>query len=292
VRVRRQSSRRGEGLAVPVRRLASRVRRRWSPDPKRAGRLRFLRANVDLEGVRALEVGPLDEPLLAGVRGVSVEYLDRCSREEHARRHAGHPRRDPRRFVAPTYVVEDKRFAAAVDGSFDLVIANHVLEHVADPITWLQEVDRLVVPGGAVFLALPDRRFSFDYLRPVSTVADLVRAHRADLERPDFTQVLEATYYARPLRPPDFAHGSPPRDKLARGRFSSLAAAIESAEARVSDYADVHCHVFESGRFPILVDDLRSGGLVPWHVTALDDVEPGRLEFRAILRRASEPQAA
>ena len=126
----------------------------------------------------------------------------------------------------------------------------------------------------------------------MSTVADLVRAHRADLERPDFTQVLEAIYYARPLRAGDFADGRPRPEKLARRPFRTLADAIAAAESRSEGYADVHCHVFESASFANLVDDLRSGALVPWQVAALEDVEPGRSEFRVVLRRADDGASA
>ena len=48
---------------------------------------------------------------------------------------------------------------AAIDrpsGSVDVAIANHVLEHVADDLAALAELDRITAPDGAVILSVPD----------------------------------------------------------------------------------------------------------------------------------------
>lgn len=42
------------------------------------------------------------------------------------------------------------------DESFDTVLASHTLEHVSDPLAFLQEVHRILAPGGAVILWLPN----------------------------------------------------------------------------------------------------------------------------------------
>jgi len=41
------------------------------------------------------------------------------------------------------------------DNSFDLVVANHVIEHVKDAVAFLEEVHRLLRPGGQVRLVTP-----------------------------------------------------------------------------------------------------------------------------------------
>jgi SAM-dependent methyltransferase len=42
------------------------------------------------------------------------------------------------------------------DGSFDLVWAGEVIEHVADTARWLSEVRRVLVPGGRLVLTTPE----------------------------------------------------------------------------------------------------------------------------------------
>jgi SAM-dependent methyltransferase len=43
-------------------------------------------------------------------------------------------------------------------GSFDLVTANMVVEHVADPTGFFREIRRVLAPGGKVLLHTPNRR--------------------------------------------------------------------------------------------------------------------------------------
>lgn len=42
------------------------------------------------------------------------------------------------------------------DGTYDLVVANHVLEHVEDDVAALSELDRVTLAEGVVFLSVPD----------------------------------------------------------------------------------------------------------------------------------------
>jgi len=39
---------------------------------------------------------------------------------------------------------------------FDVVVLNHVLEHVQRPVDFLRDVERLLVPGGLVHIAVPN----------------------------------------------------------------------------------------------------------------------------------------
>jgi SAM-dependent methyltransferase/uncharacterized protein YbaR (Trm112 family) len=43
------------------------------------------------------------------------------------------------------------------DGLFDLVVGSDVIEHVEDPVQVMREAYRVLVPGGAIFLATPNR---------------------------------------------------------------------------------------------------------------------------------------
>ena len=59
------------------------------------------------------------------------------------------------------------------DGQFSFVICNHVLEHVANPFRAVQELFRIVRPGGHVAVAIPDMRYTFDHDRPLTSFAHL-----------------------------------------------------------------------------------------------------------------------
>ena len=78
---------------------------------------------------------------------------------------------------APDIVSDAESFATVADETFDFVIANHVLEHLTDPIRALAEWHRILKPGGLLMLALPDKRFTFDAKRKRTTLAHLLEDH-------------------------------------------------------------------------------------------------------------------
>jgi SAM-dependent methyltransferase len=51
------------------------------------------------------------------------------------------------------------------DQSFDLVHANHVFEHLADPLAAAQEVYRVLKPGGVVFIEVPNQFDNIQFFR-------------------------------------------------------------------------------------------------------------------------------
>ena len=54
---------------------------------------------------------------------------------------------------------------------------DQVVEHVPDMLGWLGEMAAMLRDGGALRLAALDRRFTFDFLRHESTLAELLNAH-------------------------------------------------------------------------------------------------------------------
>jgi SAM-dependent methyltransferase len=82
---------------------------------------------------------------VAGARVVGVEVADAAVR----RARAEHPGLDFR--LAPI-----DGALPLEDGSFDLVWASEVIEHVADTARWLGEVRRVLVPGGRLLVTTPN----------------------------------------------------------------------------------------------------------------------------------------
>jgi predicted SAM-dependent methyltransferase len=113
--------------------------------------------------------------------GARVRYVDRLSRADYIAEYGDAIRasdRDP--YAMPeTDVIDDAgTLATLADGSVDFVVANHVLEHLEDPIAALENFLRVLRPGGVLFLTLPDARHSFDARRERTTVEHLLRDHR------------------------------------------------------------------------------------------------------------------
>jgi SAM-dependent methyltransferase len=251
---------------------------------KRVVRVSFLERHLGLDGKQALEIGALDVPTFRQHHALTVRYLDCFSRDELAAKHANDKTHMADAIVNVDYVAKSKRFAATIVERFDLIVANHVIEHIADPITWLQQLAVLATPCGHLFLSVPDRRFTFDYLRQPSTVVQLLRAYEEDLERADVWQILDARFFHRPLGVDDFVNGPPPSEKLA-GRGLNLRRAFERARGAAESYAGVHCFVYTASSFEAIIGTLRDAGLIAWRLVELADVKPGMNEFLVLLER-------
>lgn len=79
---------------------------------------------------------------------------------------------------APDIVTDLESMDGIDDGSADFVIANHVMEHVEDPIRALKSMNRVLAPSGIAFIALPDKRHTFDRDRKITPLEHLVKDHR------------------------------------------------------------------------------------------------------------------
>lgn len=59
----------------------------------------------------------------------------------------------------------------------DYVLASHVIEHVPDPVTWLADIRDILAPHGQLRLAIPDRRYTFDFLRRETELHEMLDAY-------------------------------------------------------------------------------------------------------------------
>lgn len=140
--------------------------------------------------------------------------------------------------VPETDVIDDaSTLGTFPDASVDFVAANHVLEHMEDPLATLETFARVLRPGGIAFIALPDGRHSFDAQRPRTTVEHLLRDHR---EGPETSRREHYEEWAR------YIEGVPP-ERIA-----------ERADAFAREDARHHFHVWELDDFLAL---LRAAGL-------------------------------
>ena len=60
------------------------------------------------------------------------------------------------------------------DATLDYLCSSHVLEHLPNPLAALHEWQRVLRPGGWLYLVVPDKRYTFDVSRPVTTVKHLL----------------------------------------------------------------------------------------------------------------------
>jgi predicted SAM-dependent methyltransferase len=143
-------------------------------------RNRKLVAATVLRG-KGIEVGALHEPLVVPP-WIAVRYVDRLSVAELR---AHYPELDALPLVEPDIIDNGEALPTVPDRSEDFLIANHFIEHCEDPIGALTNFCRVVRPGGTIYLAVPDKRHTFDKTRALTPFEHLVRDHE---EGPDWSR--------------------------------------------------------------------------------------------------------
>ena len=123
---------------------------------------------------RGIEIGALHQPLPAP-RSARVSYVDRLPAEGLRREM---PELEAHPIVRVDIVDDGERLASIADGTQDFVVANHFLEHCEDPIGAIVSMFRVLRPDGILYMAVPDKRYTFDADRPVTPLAHLLRDHR------------------------------------------------------------------------------------------------------------------
>jgi len=120
-----------------------------------------------------IEIGALNCPLWV-TEDAHVRYVDRLPIEEQRRQY---PELAEKPLAPVDVLATAEDLTGIADASVDFVIANHLLEHLEDPIAGLLEFQRVLKPGGVVYLALPDQRQTFDRHRDLTSVEHLLREH-------------------------------------------------------------------------------------------------------------------
>lgn len=98
---------------------------------------------------------------------------------------------DSRKPAGRQHLAETTALGALPSGTYDFVLSSHMLEHTANPILALLEWKRLLVDGGTLVLLLPDKRYTFDHRRPVTTLSHLIADFNARMDEDDLTHLQE-----------------------------------------------------------------------------------------------------
>jgi predicted SAM-dependent methyltransferase len=178
---------------------------------------------------QGIEIGGLHNPLPL-YEGATAKYVDRLSTEELRRWLSSeevrrcYPDLGEKAQVTVDIIDDGETLRSIADGSVDFVIANHMLEHTHNPIGTVENFLRVVKPGGMLYMAIPDKRYTFDRDREVTSFAHI----RDDyLRKEPWTDRLHYEDWARHVQ--DFP------DQEAIDRY---------VEKAVAEQENIHFHVW------------------------------------------------
>ncbi|HYM98274.1 MAG TPA: class I SAM-dependent methyltransferase, partial [Aestuariivirgaceae bacterium] len=127
----------------------------------------FFRNSFNAKNSKIIEIGAFDNPTFLKEENYDVNYLDYFSKEELIAMHKNNTKRNFDNVVEVDHVVKSSKIAETVGCNFDVVVANHVIEHIPNLVGWFRQISRLLSLDGVLLLSVPDKRYTFDYFRPV-----------------------------------------------------------------------------------------------------------------------------
>jgi hypothetical protein len=251
-------------------------------------------ACIDTSTMRGLEVGPLASPRVRKDEG-SVFYIDHADVEGLRQKYAADPDMKDRlaEIVNVDYVVgagQGIYETVARDAPFDYVIASHLIEHIPDPISWLQDVAKTLRVDGILSLVIPDKRYCFDINRRTTEISDLVDAHLRKLRRPSYRQAYDfiSKEISGQVDTAAVWAGTADYEGVVRSDVDDpdVAALQLCRTIGESDgFVDVHCSVFTPDSFLDLYGALVRLDLMDFELAYFAPTEVNTLEFFVSLRR-------
>jgi SAM-dependent methyltransferase len=211
-----------------------------------------------------LEIGALHLPLATPPRA-QVSYVDRMPVEELRSEYPELATWD----LTPVDVIDNGELLATVEeGSQDFIVANHFLEHCEDPIRTIETHLGKLKPGGVLFYAVPDKRYTFDHRRPLTPLEHMVEDHEQGPGRSRREHYYEWT-----------------RLVIVEGGETEEQTTVRSEELEAAEYS-IHFHVWTQAEFLKLILHCRERFEEAFDIEAA--AQQG-IEFVVVLRKAGTP---
>jgi predicted SAM-dependent methyltransferase len=221
-----------------------------------------------------LEIGALHLPLRTPARA-RVRYVDRMSVEDLRAEYAELAEWD----LTPVDVIDDGELLSTIpEASQDFIVANHFLEHCEDPIRTIEAHLGKLRPGGVLFYAVPDKRYTFDSRRPPTPLEHVVADHERGPERSRREHYEEWTRLVVDGEAPAGAEGDV---------FEDWAA--QRARELEEDAYSIHMHVWTQAEFLELILHCRDRSDGAFDIEA---ASRQGIEFIVVLRKDGPPPVA
>jgi hypothetical protein len=233
----------------------------------RAQRLAVITADLDLTGL-GLEIGPSHNPLLAKRDGYEIriaDYLDQAGLQDKYR-----GVRSTERIEEVDYVLAPGRMTDSISDRFDYIVGSHLVEHTVCLVSFLQDCEALLQPGGVLSLAVPDKRYCFDRFRERTGIGRVIDTYRAAPRVHTEGSVLEHNLGV--VRKGEQVAWSAGYPGAYRHTITLETARKRAAEAAGGEYVDTHNWVFTPHHFRLLIDDLHTLGFIGLREVSFHDM--------------------
>lgn len=259
-------------------------------NPAQIERRAKLLNGIDVSRATGVEIGALCRPFVTRQDG-RVYYIDHANTETLREKYRRDPDVDINALVDVDVVWGERPLAQAIPEQVDYIVASHVIEHVPDLISWLGELTAALRPTGQIRLIIPDRRFTFDFVRKETTLSEVVYAwtRRARVPLPHIVM----DYVMNVVKLDAAAAWRGEIDPNTLEHHHTFQQALDcAASAADGAYHDVHCWVFTPRSFASLMIDFVCNGLPVFECTQFFDTAPMTIEFFVGMKPSADGEGA
>ncbi len=214
------------------------------------------------KSMKLLEIAPFHSPIAPKKEGWNCLSLDifpyeklvelaKADSHEHARNHW-------HRIETVDIISSATELKKAIEekgclGQIDRIISSHNFEHLPNPIKFLRECGDVLAANGILSMAIPDKRSTFDFSRPLTHLSEWLRYYHSDQVKPDPFTVFENESSFVDINESKISY----RNSIIKS-YESLQYRLKSNE-----YVDTHVSVFTPESFLQIINEVMILNLIP-----------------------------
>jgi SAM-dependent methyltransferase len=150
---------------------------------------------------KGIELGALNNPLTVDPKKADVEYADRLPKVDALRLF---PELEDiaDSIIEPSLLLDldTDDLSQIKQADYDFVIANHVIEHVVNPIQFLKNISNSLKESGFLFLTVPDKDFTLDKRRQLTSNAHLLHEYEQGTKHLSNDHIKDFLLYKEPVK--------------------------------------------------------------------------------------------
>ena len=228
--------------------------------------------NINPVGI-GIEIGPSYNPIAAKKDGYQVHIIDHMSKENLIKKYENYDV-DVRNIEEVDFIWNGQKYSKLTGKVkfYDWIIASHVIEHIPDLISFLNDCDEILKNDGVLSLAIPDKRYCFDHYRPPTGISQIIDSYY--LQNKLHTPGTMAEYYLNIVS----RDGAIAWDKNKEGSDKFLYPLNDVRDKinsiiHKNEYTDAHAWCFTPNSFRLMIHDLFILGYIPFREVSFFDTE-------------------
>lgn len=234
-----------------------------------------------------LEIGPLCWPLVTKAESNGkIYYIDYSTAELLREKYKQNSRVVVDEIVDTDYLWGKQTLPELTEGKlFDYVVASHVIEHVPNMLGWLHEIAEVLKDGGILSLAIPDKRYTFDIKRRLTSLGDVIESYLLNKRRPSPRDIFDHTSLACKVDMVRAWNNEIDLNNLEHMGDLNKAYFLASKYLSTEDYQDVHVNILTPTSFLDLLESFSKLELFDYEIASFHDTFYNSHEFIVLLRR-------